>query len=83
LALLAKESGCDLHTKIINAQNAGFKSLVIMSEAEKPTVMEINEKNKPKYEINVAFVGSTDGLTLQGLLNSTTRYFFVTLATIV
>jgi len=64
-AVLATESGCDLHTKMENAQGAGFKHLVIMSNSEEPRVMDILPEHLLKYKIQVCFIGHRDGQDLK------------------
>jgi len=47
------ESGCDLNTKIINAQEAGYMFLVIISDSNKEArVMDVLPANMCKYTIN-------------------------------
>jgi len=63
--VFATESGCDLNRKIINAQEAGFKCIVIISDSEEARVMDVQPGNTWKYKINVSFIGNKNGLILK------------------
>jgi len=67
-AVLATESGCDLHTKIINAQDAGFKCIIIISNSEVARVMGFQPEylwKMWKSKIYVSFIGYQDGQNLK------------------
>jgi len=66
--VLAKESGCDLHTKVVNAKEAGFKCIIIMSNSETATAMAVQLKERLRihiYKIKVSFIGYRDGQALK------------------
>lgn len=64
--LMIDDSGCDMDTKIMNAQTNEYHSLIIASNSSFATIMEANKlSNTSKYKINVSFISYADGLNLK------------------
>jgi len=63
--LLATEGGCNLYTKIFNAQEAGYQSIIVMLDTEQAQVRNVNRKNNVAFKINVSFIGYIDGIKLK------------------
>jgi len=67
-AVLATEWGCDLHTKLVNAKEAGFKCIIIMSNSEEARAMAVQLKDMLRihvYKMKVLFIGYQDGQALK------------------
>lgn len=67
--LLADDTVCSISEKIINAQNRGYKGLIIYPTNDRgnpaqpwPFAIELNQDS---VRINVFFIGKRDGLTLK------------------
>jgi len=70
--LLATEGGCGLGTKIINAQEANYRSIVIIMNTKHPKILHVHGDNKSEYKINVSFIGAAAGKKLEGFVYNPT-----------